>query len=320
MSDRRSPRYDARQELLFSALRVIFGVVWAINTALEANHAYIARFLPSITTRIAGQPAMVQAYLRGAIATIRTVGAAHVAMATIGVDAVLTVTLLTGIWLRPASWLGIVYSLLLWSTVGGFGGPFTVGATDPGTAIVYALVFLCVLVVPSDARLRVTGPASTSGTHRGIEVVRVLFGLLWAFDTYWKWQPDFLKNGLSLLPEAQVGQPHWIVVYIGFFISVLGFFGPFVFGIGVALTESAFALSLLLKRAQGILLPLGALYSLVLWTTAEGWGGPYGPGVTGNRGDMLGTTNIYLLVYLYLIVAYLCRKSAQTPKKLAGAS
>lgn len=305
MFNRQSRRYDARQQSLFSGLRLLFGAIWAVNAVLQANAAYVRGFVHSIVVRIPGQPYLVQSYLRGAVAVVRGIGGTHVAMLAVGLDAMIAAALLTGIWVRPAAWLGMIYSLLLWSTVGGFGGPFTTGATDPGTAIVYALVFLCVLVVPSDARFRLAGRPRMTGTSGGIETVRVLFGLLWAFDAFWKWQPYFLRHGITLLAAAEAGQPHWIVAYIGVFASVLGWFGPLIFGVTVALAESAIALSLLLKRAQYLLLPFGAFYSFVLWTTAEGWGGPYRTGATGNRGDMLGTTNIYVLVFLYLIVAFL---------------
>lgn len=319
MFDRPSRRYDVRQQSLFSGLRFLFGIIWSINTVLQANTAYVRRFVHSIIARIPGQPPLIRSYLRGAVAVVRSAGGPHVAMLSVGLDAAIAAALLTGLWVRPAAWLGIIYSLLVWSTVGGFGGPFTTGATDPGTAIVYALVFLCVLVVPSDARFRLPGRPRMTGTPGGIETVRVLFGLLWAFDAFWKWQPYFLRHGITFLAAAEAGQPHWIVAYIGVFASILGWLGPLTFGVTVALAESAIALSLLLKRAQYILLPFGALYSLVLWTTAEGWGGPYHLGVTGNRGDMLGTTNIYVLVFLYLMVAFLVPAQSRAGDRVRSA-
>ena len=39
----------------------------------------------------------------------------------------------------------IVFSILIWSTAEGFGGPYTSGACDIGTAIIYAVVFLGLL-------------------------------------------------------------------------------------------------------------------------------------------------------------------------------
>ena len=39
----------------------------------------------------------------------------------------------------------IVFSILIWSTAEGFGGPYTSGASDIGTVIIYAVVFLGLL-------------------------------------------------------------------------------------------------------------------------------------------------------------------------------
>ena len=141
---------------------------------------------------------------------------------------------------------------------------------------------------------------------------RFLFGLLWAFDAFWKWHPYFLQHGSSYLVQSQQGQPAWIVSYIQFFIDVIHLLGPFTFGIVVASVESLIALSLLTKKGLDYMLPIGTVYTFILWTTAEGWGGPYGPGFTGNEGDILGTIIIYCLIFLYLMVMYPPFRTAKT--------
>lgn len=305
MYDSRSSHYTRDQELAFAVMRIVFGLIWAANTILEANRPYVNKFLESIAKRVHGQPHAIRVYLHGVIHVIHTLNPHHVAMATVILDGLLALSLLTGIALRPLARLGILYTLFLWTTVGGFGGPYTAGATDPGTAIVYALTFMAVLAVPSERRLAIGAPNSHLVETRGIEIVRILFGLLWAFNAFWKWHPAFLHHSLSYLRASQTGQPAWIVLYIGLVIQVITFVGPFVFGIFAAAIETVLAVSLLAKRGQKWLLPIGFFYSFGVWTTAEGWGGPYSLGSTGNRGDMLGTANIYMVVYLYLIIAYL---------------
>ena len=305
MFDNRSSHYTGSQELAFAGVRVLFGVIWVINTALEANSRYINHFLASLVARLKGQPAAVQTFLHGVIHIVTMLGPRHVAVGTVILDGLLAASLITGFALRPMAWLGVVYSLALWATVGGLGGPYGTGATDPGTAIVYALVFLAVLSVPSERRLTVGSQPESAVNTRRIEVVRILFGLLWAFDAFWKWLPFFWEHNLSYLEQSQVGQPAWIVAYIGIFIAAIRLVGQVAFGIFAAATETALAASLLLKRWQKWFLPIGFLYSFGVWTTAEGWGGPYHLGSTGNRGDMLGTANIYMVVYLYLMIAYL---------------
>lgn len=305
MFENRSSRYTGGQELAFAALRILFGVIWVINTILEANKYYVDHFLASIVARVKGQPYPVQAFLHEVIHIVTLLGPRHVAIGTVVLDGLLGASLLTGFALRPMARLGIIYSLFLWATVGGLGGPYTPGATDPGTAIVYALVFFAVLSVPSEHRLAIGPDSEPSVTTGRIEAVRILFGLLWAFDAFWKWQPAFFEHSLSYLQQSQVGQPAWIVAYIGLVIAAIHLTGALTFGIFAAVIETILAISLLLKRWQQWFLPIGFFYSFGVWTTAEGWGGPYHIGSTGNRGDMLGTANIYMVVYLYLIVAYL---------------
>jgi nitrite reductase (NO-forming) len=41
----------------------------------------------------------------------------------------------------------IVFSLLIWATAEGFGGPYTSGASDIGTAVIYAVVFAALLAL-----------------------------------------------------------------------------------------------------------------------------------------------------------------------------
>jgi len=72
------------------------------------------------------------------------------------------------------------------------------------------------------------------------------------------------------------------------------------FGIFAAVTETVIALCLPTGWRLRWMLPVGALYGLGLSTTAEGRGGPYDIGITGNKGDVLGTINIHLLVFFFL--------------------
>jgi uncharacterized membrane protein YphA (DoxX/SURF4 family) len=50
-----------------------------------------------------------------------------------------------------------VFSVLIWAVAEGFGGPYTSGAADIGTAVIYAVVFLGLL-----ALMAYTGPARYS--------------------------------------------------------------------------------------------------------------------------------------------------------------
>jgi uncharacterized membrane protein YphA (DoxX/SURF4 family) len=298
---KRIKRQDA-----FAVLRIIFGCIWLLNAWFQASSVYINRlFLQSFSAGINGQPGWLASYTQTVIHIIQAIGAPRVAVVTVVIDGLLALSLLTGIWLRFFAWVGIVYNLFMWSTVGGLGGPYTQGATDPGTAVVYALAFLFVLITPSGRRLNLARiDKGKDSSERGYGLGRWLFGLLWAFDAFWKWQPYFLMHGVDNLVQAQQGQPAWIVSYIQFFIDLISRVGPLAFGLFAAIIETIIAASLVFKKGMDYILPIGFIYSFGLWTTAEGWGGPYGPGFTGNRGDILGTAIIYCFILLYLMVMY----------------
>jgi hypothetical protein len=299
-------RREIVKQDLFALLRIIFGLVWCLNTWFQANSVYIDHlFLKSFNAAINGQPEWLAHYAQAVINAIQLLGPSRVALATVVVDALLALSLLSGVWLRYFAWVGIIYNLFMWSTVGGMGGPYTQGSTDPGTAVVYALVFFFVFATRSWERLSLIPGRVQEKSHTLLfSFGRILFGVLWAFDAFWKWHPYFLQHAVDYLVQSQKGQPEWIVVYIQFFINIINFIGPFVFAFLAAIAETAIAASLLFNKGLSFMLPFGLIYSLVLWTTAEGWGGPYGMGFTGNKGDILGTAIIYCLIFLYLMVVY----------------
>ncbi len=298
-----SHRLGISSEQAFGAVRILFGLIWLINTWLQLDPAYSAHFLSTFNADwVAGQPAWIASYGHWMAQMVQQLGAQRVAGATIALDALLTVSLITGMGLPWLAGVGVVYNLWLWSTVGGFGGPYTQGATDPGTAVIYALCFLYVIWTRSWE-----GLSLSTAPHRPIyapamHAARILFGLLWAFDTFWKWQPYFLTHAVTYLQQALPGEPEWIAAYIRFFITAITLVGPELFGVFAAVTETIIALSLLTGRGLRWMVPIGIAYSLGVWTTAEGWGGPYLPGATANKGDVLGTTNIYVIAFLFLAV------------------
>lgn len=292
------------QAQAFRILRVTFGVILAFNALYQMHPAYLkSRFLASIAAR-PGQDGWYVSFTHGVMAGVQSLGAPAVALATVAVGIALAVSMLGGIQVRLFAWVGVIFTLLLWITVGHLGGPYTQGATDPGTLIVYALIFIAILLSePVEHSVGRDPSEAEAGVRNRYRSLQVLFGLLWAFDAVWKWAPFFLHHPQSYLIQSEAGQPAWIVAYIQFFVQAIEWAGPLAFGIAAALAESVIALGLLSGRGMRWILPFGFIYSLGIWTTAEGWGGPYG-NVTGVGGDVLGTTIIYGLVFLYLMVMF----------------
>lgn len=317
---------DRRRMRRLAWARIAFGVFFAVNLGFHFSPDYAARFALDAmhAAGAAGQPQWLGIWVAAVLAAMREVGLNAALAAMFGLEALLTVALLTG-WGFPAlGWIGLGYELFLWATLGGLGGPYTAGATDPGTAIVYALGFAFVLLLRAWQ-----GTVWAEPTRQLPQLLRVrltywLFGLLWAFDAWCKWQPGFLGHLGSVLASAQAGQPGWVVDWIGAFIGLAHAVGTGRFAILIALVETAIAAGLLLApwlpAAWTRLTLLGGLgYSLLVWTTAEGFGGPYGPGFTGNRGDVLGTTTVYALLFAFLLAARPWLAAAIAPPDAAPA-
>jgi hypothetical protein len=90
---------------------------------------------------------------------------------------------------------------------------------------------------------RPTNPATAFASWqpwrlKGIGVLRVIFGLAWAIDALFKWQPAFVNGFTSYLSGAKEGQPAWVKEWIGFWIDIVKV-NPRAFAYIVAVAETA---------------------------------------------------------------------------------
>jgi nitrite reductase (NO-forming) len=129
-----------------------------------------------------------------------------------------------------------------------------------------------------------------------IAFTRIAFGLVWAIDAYFKWQPAFANNFVSYLQETFDGQPAVIQAWLDFWIKFVGI-NPHLFARIVALGETGIAIGLILGLFSNLAYVSGALLSLVIWAVPEGFGGPYTTGATD-----VGTGIIYVFVFLGLFL------------------
>jgi uncharacterized membrane protein YphA (DoxX/SURF4 family) len=129
----------------------------------------------------------------------------------------------------------------------------------------------------------------------GIGVLRIVFGLVWLIDAWFKWQPDFINSFSSYL--SMDGQPGWIAGYIHFWMNVVNV-DPTFLAYAVAIGETAVALALIFGVFSNFTYVAGVLLSVVIWTTAEGFGGPYVAGATD-----IGAAIIYVLVFAGLFLS-----------------
>jgi nitrite reductase (NO-forming) len=121
-------------------LRLGFGVVWALDAYLKWKPDFISQYGKDVAAAASGQPDLLRPWFR----FWRHLVAydAHVfAYATAAIETLIAVGLLLGLGRRVLYLAGTAWSLAIWTIPEGFGGSFLSGATDIGTAIMYALVF-----------------------------------------------------------------------------------------------------------------------------------------------------------------------------------
>ncbi len=139
--------------------------------------------------------------------------------------------------------------------------------------------------------------ALNSWRAKGIGALRIVFGVVWLVDAWFKWQPRFINQFADYLTGALEGQPAVVQAWINFWINIVNV-DPHIFAHVVAISETAIALGLIFGAFSNLTNIGGALLAIVIWSTAEGFGGPYVPGSAD-----IGSAVIYVLVFAGLFLA-----------------
>jgi len=129
-----------------AAVRVAFGMVWLADAALKWPPAYRTNFLDQVRTGAQGQPRWLRPWFHLVVRLVSP-RIALFAYGTAVVETLLALALLAGFARKFTYVVGAMYSLLVWATAEGFGGPYSGSSTDIGAAIIYAVVFLALLVM-----------------------------------------------------------------------------------------------------------------------------------------------------------------------------
>lgn len=127
-------------------IRIVFGFVWLIDGALKFQTGVADSLSQMISDAGQGQPAWLAPWFQfwtEAVAVnpgffVTTIGLLELAVAF---------ALLFGFLRKIAYTGGILLSLVIWSVPEGFGGPYGPSSTDIGTGIIYAFVFLLLLII-----------------------------------------------------------------------------------------------------------------------------------------------------------------------------
>jgi nitrite reductase (NO-forming) len=114
-------------------------------------------------------------------------------------------------------------------------------------------------------------------------------------DAVLKWLPGFRSGYMSTIMGIRDGQPGWLKPWFTFWINVQHNRVMF-FAYMVAIIETLVALALILGFARKLTYILAIVFSLLIWATAEGFGGPYTSGASD-----IGTAIIYAVVFAGLL-------------------
>jgi thiosulfate dehydrogenase (quinone) large subunit len=141
------------------ALRITFGIIWLIDATLKWLPGFPASYMSVITGEAQGQPGWLKPWF-GFWIYFQHPSAMPLAYLVAIAETLIAVALIAGLARKITYLSAIVFSLLIWGTAEGFGGPYTSGASDIGTAIIYAVVFAALLALSAYA-----GPARYSADY-----------------------------------------------------------------------------------------------------------------------------------------------------------
>ncbi len=127
------------------------------------------------------------------------------------------------------------------------------------------------------------------------DALRIGFGVIWLIDAGLKWAPGFRDDYMDTIMGIRDGQPGWLRWWFDFWINFQHPAATF-FAYLVAVLETLIALALIAGFARKVTYLAAIAFSLLIWSTAEGFGGPY----TSSASD-IGTAIIYAVMFAGLL-------------------
>jgi nitrite reductase (NO-forming) len=128
------------------ALRIGFGLIWLIDAVLKWLPGFRASYMSTIMGEADAQPGWLRPWFHLWI-NIQHPDVMFTAYLVAVLETLIAVALITGFARKVTYLAAIAFSLLIWSTAEGFGGPYTSGASDIGTAVIYAVAFAGLLAL-----------------------------------------------------------------------------------------------------------------------------------------------------------------------------
>ena len=129
---------------------------------------------------------------------------------------------------------------------------------------------------------------------RRLVLLRVGFGVVWAIDAFFKWQPAFVGMITEYIVKGAQQQPGWLLPWFRFWKNLIGS-DPHLFAYAAAAIETVLAVCLILGVGRRLVYLLGAAWSLGIWSVPEGFGPVLVPGASD-----IGAAIMYALIFAAL--------------------
>jgi thiosulfate dehydrogenase (quinone) large subunit len=139
-------------------------------------------------------------------------------------------------------------------------------------------------------------PIPMNWRERGVGIARIIFGLVYVVAATLKWQPQFQNTFVDQISAVKDGQPALIQAWISFWTNLVSV-NPLLFARMEATTETAIAVFLIFGIFSNLTYIVGIFLSLGIWSTAEGFGGPFIPG----HSTDIGTAFPYAILFIVLL-------------------
>jgi uncharacterized membrane protein YphA (DoxX/SURF4 family) len=152
------------------------------------------------------------------------------------------------------------------------------------------------LMRPDVRETTIAGPAPSSALPTAI--LRIVLGLAWTANAALKWFPAFGAAFLPMLTGASQDQPGFLKPWFNLVTAVASDGRAPFLALGSAAMETYLAVALLSGFARKTTYAVGAIYTALIWATAEGFGGPYVPGISTDVGAAI----ISSLLFLTLLI------------------
>lgn len=168
-------------------------------------------------------------------------------------------------------------------------------------------------VLNSSEAAETSHSVAVSWRVRGIATLRICFGLVWIVAAWLKWQPGFISNFSSMIAGAADGQPGPVQSWIKFWVAIVNI-NPSLIAHGFAVIETLIAVCLILGIFSNLTYIVGVVYTLGIWSVAEGFGGPYTPGQSTDVGTALPYAILFGVLFCISAGRYFAVDQWLTPK------